>query len=596
MALPSSNKQSRIDKRMDTAAAVIRKIINNRELSMLFQPIIDPRSKTVFGFEALCRGPSSSWLHSPQHLFEAARRSGQRVELEFCCIAVAARSFVEQVGDGKLFINISPDSIYEEPRFADRCLQEIVAAGLSPERCVIELTEECLLDDYAMLRSTLQQLREAGCEFAIDDLGAGSSGLRTWSELRPDYVKIDRYFITNIDSDSTKYGFVRSIVDLSRTIGCRVIAEGVETPAECRELIELGVDRLQGYLFGRPEAVPSSTAIEFDMHDVATVSITALSAEHLAVPVAPVTPNMRVSELMELLRTGTTRDVLAVVSDGKPIGVVRRQSFFALMSKPLHPEVFNKKKVTAIMEPPGICIDSGLRLEQVSRLVTNSSNARWTDEFIITCNGQYLGIGQTMDLMRQITTQQVQIAKHSNPLTLLPGNGPIRDCINRLLSDRRRFIVCHVDVDNFKAYNDVYGYAQGDEVLKQLAEQLKIGISPRIDFLGHIGGDDFVLIMRSQDWCKRLQDMVRCFARSVPGFYSVSDVAGGHIVAADREGELRQFPLMSLSLAALDSVTTGITSADDAASLLVAAKKAAKHQPGNSLALRNNEGIHLLSA
>jgi EAL domain-containing protein (putative c-di-GMP-specific phosphodiesterase class I)/GGDEF domain-containing protein/CBS domain-containing protein len=596
MALSSSIKQSRIDRRMDSAAAVIRKIINNQELTTLFQPIFDPRSKTVFGFEALSRGPSSSWLHSPQHLFEAARRSGLRVELEFCCVAVAARSFVAQVGDGKLFINISPDSIYEEPRFAERCLREIVTAGLSPERCVIELTEECLLDDYAMLRSTLQQLREAGCEFAIDDLGAGSSGLRTWSELRPDYVKIDRYFITNIDSDSTKYGFVRSIVDLSRAIGCRVIAEGVETPGECRELIELGVDRLQGYLFGRPEAVPSSSRIDFDVHDIATISMTALSAEHLAVPVAPVAPDMKVSEFMELLRNGTSRDVLAVVNDGKPVGMVRRQSFFALMSKPLYPEIYNKKTVSAIMEPPGICIDSALRLEQVSRLVTNSSNARWTDEFIITRDGQYLGIGQTMDLLRQITTQQVQIAKHSNPLTLLPGNGPIRDCVNRLLSDQRHFIVCYVDVDNFKAYNDVYGYAQGDEVLKHLAEQLKIGISPRIDFLGHIGGDDFVLIMRSKDWRKRLQDMIRCFTRSVPGFYSAADAAKGHIVAADRNGELRQFPLMSLSLAALDSLTVGIASADDAASLLVTAKKSAKHQSGNSLALRNNEGVHLLIA
>jgi len=125
-------------------------------------------------------------------------------------------------------------------RFLDYAAQ----AGMPPDRCVIELTEESLLDDYARLRSTLQRLREAGCAIAIDDLGAGSSGLRTWSELKPDYVKIDRYFVSGIDSDQTKLEFVRSMLDMGRAMGCRVIAEGVETERECRELVDLGIDRL----------------------------------------------------------------------------------------------------------------------------------------------------------------------------------------------------------------------------------------------------------------------------------------------------------------------------------------------------------------
>ncbi len=576
-------------RRMDTASVQLKAIIRNGDLATLFQPIVDPRSRSLFGYEALTRGPSSSWLHSPQHLFEAAQRCGLRLDLEFRCIELAARRFIEHKAEGRLFVNVSPDSVYEEPRFAERFLRTIVSAGLAPDRCVMELTEESLLDDYALLRSTLQQLREGGCEFAIDDLGAGSSGLRTWSELRPDYVKIDRYFISNIDSDSTKYGFVRSIIDLGRTIGCRVIAEGVETPGECRELMELGIDRLQGYLFGRPEATPQVALHEFDVTDRGAISTTALRAEHLAVHVPSVPPDMRITEMMELFRTGTVRDTLVVVQNGRPLGVVRRHSLFAMMSKPLHPEIYNKKRITAVMETPSVMIDAELRLEQVSRLVTHSSGARWTDEFVITLDGKYLGIGQTMDLLRQITDQQLQIAKHSNPLTLLPGNGPINDCINRLLADGRNFVVCYVDLDNFKPYNDVYGYAQGDQVLKHLAELLKITIAPRIDFLGHVGGDDFVLVLRSADWCERLHKLFSTFSTSITGFYSATDLASGHIVAADRDGELRQFPLLSLSLAVLDSATTGLTSAEAAAKLLVGVKKQAKHQVGNSLIYRNNE-------
>ena len=141
-----------------------------------------------------------------------------------------------------------------------RFLEYAAQAGMPPDRCVIELTEESLLDDYARLRSTLQRLREAGCAIAIDDLGAGSSGLRTWSELKPDYVKIDRYFVSGIDSDQTKLEFVRSMLDMGRAMGCRVIAEGVETERECRELVDLGIDRLQGNLFGRPDARADGSA------------------------------------------------------------------------------------------------------------------------------------------------------------------------------------------------------------------------------------------------------------------------------------------------------------------------------------------------
>jgi EAL domain-containing protein (putative c-di-GMP-specific phosphodiesterase class I)/GGDEF domain-containing protein len=584
-------------RRMDAASTQLSDILRKGDLATLFQPIVDPRAGSVFGYEALSRGPSNSWLHSPQNLFDAAHRGGMRLDLELKCIELAAIRFMEHQVDGRLFVNVSPDSIYEEPGFAERFLATIVAAGLPPNRCVMELTEKSLLDDYAILRSTLQELREGGCEFAIDDLGAGSSGLRTWSELRPDYVKIDRYFVSNIDSDSIKYGFVRSIIDLGRTIGCKVIAEGVETPGECRELMQLGIDRLQGYLFGRPEAVPRVALHEFESADRNIISTTALRAEDLAIPVPPIPPDMRVMDLVELFRTGTTRDTLAIVQNGRPLGIVRRHSLFAMMSKPLHPEIYNKKSIVSVMETPSVMIDSQLRLEQVSRLVTHSSGARWTEEFVITQDGQYFGIGQTMDLLRQITDQQLQIARHSNPLTLLPGNGPINDCINRLLADKRRFLVCYVDLDNFKPYNDVYGYAQGDRILKNLAELLKASISPQMDFLGHVGGDDFVLVLRSLDWRQRLLSLLNAFTASVAGFYSDADRQTGHIVALGRDGEMRQYPLLSLSLALLDSASTGLTNAETAAKLLVDVKAHAKRHTGNSLMYRNGDDIQdLLTA
>ncbi|MET0498257.1 MAG: diguanylate cyclase, partial [Steroidobacteraceae bacterium] len=302
-------------------------------------------------------------------------------------------------------------------------------------------------------------------------------------------------------------------------------------------------------------------------------------------------PEMRVMDLVELFREAPTCLTIAVVSDGRPMGVVRREALFALLAKPLHPEIFNRKPVTAVMEAPTLMIDGQLRLEQVSRLVTQKGRPRLTEEFVITKEGRYHGLGQTIDLLRLITEQQLQTAKHSNPLTLLPGNGAVRSCIDRLIHADRRFIVAFFDLDAFKPFNDVYGSAQGDQVILHMAGLLKSTFSPRLDFIGHVGGDDFLVVMRSSDWRERITRLLLEFNRSIGGFYSPEHVLLGHIVSADRDGVVREFPLLTLSIAALYSETLGATDADAIALQLAHVKKVAKQRSGNSFVLRMGERL-----
>lgn len=560
-------------------------------ITTLFQPIVDPRSRGICGYEALTRGPSDSWLHAPQNLFEAARRADLKVELDFLCMQSAFKRFVAARAAGQLFINVSPDTIYEHPNFAERFVELARSEGMASDRVVIELTEESLLEDYDRLRSAMQRLRSAGCAIAIDDLGAGSSGLRTWSELKPDYVKIDRYFVTGIDADATKLEFVRSMLDMGRAMGCRVIAEGVETERECRELVDLGLDRLQGHLFGRPSTAPSAALQQVESLDRSIVTHTALCAEHIATYVPPVPPEMRVTEVADLFRDTPEQLSFPVVQDGRPLGVVRRERLFDLLAKPLHPEIFNKRPVTAVMESPTLLIDGQLRLEQVSRLVTQKGRPRLTEEFVITKDGRYHGLGQTIDVLRLITEQQLQSAKHSNPLTLLPGNAAVRSTVDKLIESRKRFIAAYFDLDSFKPYNDVYGYAHGDQVILHLAALLKNHFSARLDFVGHVGGDDFLVLMRSADWRERVVNVLERFAETVANFYSPEHAAAKSITATDRDGRQRKFPLLTLSVAALDSETMGATSADAVAHLLAHVKKYAKQQTGNSFVLRSDERI-----
>ena len=137
-----------------------------------------------------------------------------------------------------------------------RLLIRLQALGVRPQDVVIEITEQHPVDDFVPMISILNEMRDIGFQIAIDDLGAGYSSLRQWSEIQPDYVKIDGHFIQNIQEDPVKRHFVRSICEIANNIGSRVVAEGIETEEELDVVRAMDVDLLQGYLIARPQKKP----------------------------------------------------------------------------------------------------------------------------------------------------------------------------------------------------------------------------------------------------------------------------------------------------------------------------------------------------
>ncbi|MEK1839545.1 MAG: EAL domain-containing protein, partial [Pseudomonas sp.] len=178
--------------------SALSSILTQSGLHSLFQPIISLSERRIIGYEALSRGPSNSPLHSPVALFAVARQAGRLSELEIACRQSACRRFNEQQLPGKLFLNVSPESLLEAAHQPGRTLQLLQDFGIPPSQVVIELTEQTPTDDFQLLQTALHHYRAMGFSIALDDLGAGYSSLRLWSELRPDYVKIDRHFIDGI--------------------------------------------------------------------------------------------------------------------------------------------------------------------------------------------------------------------------------------------------------------------------------------------------------------------------------------------------------------------------------------------------------------
>lgn len=568
----------------------IHRVISERALRTLFQPIVDGGTRTVIGHEALTRGLHPD-LESPLTLIERAGRSGLTLALERACIEAALSAFHALRIEGRLFLNLLPQTLLEWSSLADWLGSQLDAHRVDSHEVVLEITEHGLTEDENRLAAAVRPLRALGCDIAIDDLGSGSSGLKSWAEIRPDYVKVDRYFVAGIERDPVRAEILRSLVDMSRVTGCRIVAEGIENREQCAIVLELGVDHLQGYYLGRPNRIPRLEPAALEGLEAAIAAPPANCAEDLALPIPGVPADVTVASVVESFREHPDWTALAVLEardSPRPIGIIYRDQLLILLSRPLHPEIYNRKPATSVMAHAPLQVDARARLEQVSRIVTTRAAQHQRDDFIICRHGTYLGLGRTVDLLRQITAQQIQAAMHCNPLTGLPGNREIQTQLAQWVARRRHFVACHLDLNHFKPYNDEYGYARGDQVLLHVAQVIARAVRRPVDFVGHVGGDDFVFLLRSLDWSLRLAAMLEELTVSLVKFHAAEHCAAGGFDGVDRDGGRRRFPLLGVSIGAVEVDGLQATTAERVLESLRQMKHLAKSRGGSSCVLSSS--------
>jgi len=212
-----------------------------------YQPIWNTQRQRAIGFEALSRFRSEE-KKSPDQWFNEASEVGLGLDLELHVIAKALAG-LDRLPDGSyLTLNCSPFTALDER------LYELLQ-NYPLDRLVIELTEHDPLEDPGELTRRLAPLRAAGLRLAIDDAGAGYSGLQQILELKPDIIKLDRFFVSSIDSDPSRQALATALANFSRNIDCLMVAEGVENSAELRMLEMIGFQNIQGYLLGRPTRI-----------------------------------------------------------------------------------------------------------------------------------------------------------------------------------------------------------------------------------------------------------------------------------------------------------------------------------------------------
>ena len=218
----------------------------------VYEPIVDARTLTVFGYEALICGRDGTPFASPLQLFDVAEREGLLFELDCLCRSAALVGATGFPEGAKLFMNIRPSS-FHDPNFQLDALQRTLdGCGLAPSDVVFEISEQESIENYEIFREARDAYGKIGFQFALDDCGAGYASLETVAELTPEFIKVDRVFVRGIDQDPVRQTVLRALQSLARDLDARIVGEGLDTLEELRMLDTLGIPFGQGWLFGKP--------------------------------------------------------------------------------------------------------------------------------------------------------------------------------------------------------------------------------------------------------------------------------------------------------------------------------------------------------
>jgi EAL domain-containing protein (putative c-di-GMP-specific phosphodiesterase class I) len=236
---------------LSIAEGALTQLLGGEGLSMVVQPIVDIHSGVVHAYEALARFAHPRIDGGPLQWFALAEQLGQRAALERACLLLALDLFARRPAGASISLNLSAPVLLEDRTMA--MLER--AGGRGPgdlDGLIVEITEETLVHSDTELQDAIEPLRARGARLAVDDMGAGYSGLRQITSVRPAYLKLDRSLVSDIDSDGERAALVGALAGYAKQVGSLLVAEGVENQAELDTVRELGVPLVQGFYLGRP--------------------------------------------------------------------------------------------------------------------------------------------------------------------------------------------------------------------------------------------------------------------------------------------------------------------------------------------------------
>jgi len=536
-------------------------------LDMALQPIALMRSGTIYGYEALMRGHEALGLASIAEVLDTAHRLGLAKALHLLLLDKALRKLtaIDGPADKKLFFNLDGRVLDGNSVDDGEALHEETAAllrkyGLDPSSLCIELSETF---DYAGAKDVADMVaghREHGIRFALDDFGRGFSELKVLYEYHPEFIKIDRFFVSGMVSDSRKRLFVSTLVNLAHVLGIRVVIEGVETEQEYEQGWRLGCDLVQGYFVARPmREFPDGHAtcphlnLSLRRERERKEMRSAIIAERTET-FDTIADTATIGDVMEAFRYARGQSLLPVLdSGGEPKGIVREADLKEFSYSPYGRDLLQNSSCRRDLSDFVTTCPIADITSSAESILDMFACQETTDGIIITDDSKYVGFLSALSLLDIINDKRLEDARDQNPLSKLPGNASITRYSDAAVNDAqadRTF--CYIDFDNFKPFNDSYSFREGDRAIVIFADLLKLYFRDSRYEIGHVGGDDFfvgAMDVPDEELTTALANLRREFSSSVASLYSPEDRERGYIEADDRYGKRRKFPLLTCSIA-----------------------------------------------
>jgi len=537
----------------------VKNIIEKRAIRTVFQPIISLKDGEVLGHEALSRITCDSGITSIETLFTLASQHHCLWELEQLCRTrafEAAFRFMIPPYSKKLFINVNPNVLHDESFQKGLTKEYLNELQISPGNIIFEITERNMIRDIDGFIAAVNHYKSQKYKIAIDDTGAGYSGLNLISDISPNYIKLDMKLTKHIHSDRIKAALVKGMVELSKASSISIIAEGIETEKELETLIDLGVHYGQGYFIQhpdykvkeiRPQIVELVQELNDRKNDNKIFNAFNMPVQNLCTDTKTVSPKELVPNIFDIFKHNPDCFGLCVTENNVPKGIVTKEKLALKLSGQYGFALYQNKPISHVMDTDFMAVDCNTPVSVVSSKAMSREQDKLYDFIVVKKHEKYLGTVTIRDLLTKATEIEIAAAKHQNPLTGLPGNLIIERKLQQCVTNQNKYSVAYLDIDNFKAYNDVYGFENGDLVLKLLSNVILRNISKE-EFVGHIGGDDFVIIVNDHVETDFFYSIITEFETEVLKFYNQHDIDNGYITTMNRRNEVEKFPLITLTV------------------------------------------------
>ncbi|MCD6259615.1 MAG: GGDEF domain-containing protein [Helicobacteraceae bacterium] len=530
-------------------------------LDIAFQPILNINTAATHAVEALLRNTQEAGFHSIFALFDDAYKDGCLYTFDIYLREKTIQKFIhiKHCNSLKLFYNLD-NRILDMDNFSRGNTSDILQKyGIKKDTFCFEISERH--ETSHDIDEILRHYKEEDFCIAIDDFGVGYAGFKLLYDITPDVIKIDRFFIHKIQKNMKKKLMVRNITHLATILGIKVVAEGIETQEELLTCKEIGCHLAQGYFIQKPTLETSQIRKEYQEITQIINSSNRESKTYQQIrkhldfsPSLPI--KSKVNKVINYFKENPQSSILSIVNHvGEPLGIIKETQIKDYLYSPfglslLSNETSTKSKIKSIIEH---CASADL-YSDISTIIELFSNHPESVGIIITKDGRYYGFLSARAIITIMNEQNLIFAREQNPLTKLPGNTMIERYLKNCSVSEDFYILCYFDLDNFKAFNDVYGFRNGDRVILLFSETM-VKILETPFFNAHIGGDDFFTAIKlekdPQKYLQKIELVIEKFTTDVRDFYSQEDKKNNCITAKDRDNQLKEFPLLTVSASAL---------------------------------------------